>query len=147
MSGRKIWKKGAPFFLLLLLLIVWELATGLLKVEKWLLPAPSAIFIEGIESFHSLFGHLISTTNLALSGFYWKLYWLSNCCSLTPFSWCKRCGLSASHSITKYSYHRFGAASSHLVWLWYAAEADCDFSRMFFPSRCCFIGRFSPDSL
>ncbi|MBT2648252.1 ABC transporter permease [Bacillus sp. ISL-34] len=70
MIGRGIWKKGAPFFLLLLLLIVWESVTVLLKVEEWLLPAPSAIFIEGIESSRNLFGHLISTTELALSGFF-----------------------------------------------------------------------------
>lgn len=70
MTGRGIWKKGAPFFLLLLLLIIWESVTVLLKVEKWLLPAPSAIFIEGIESSQNLFGHLTSTTELALSGFF-----------------------------------------------------------------------------
>ncbi|MET1180174.1 ABC transporter permease [Peribacillus simplex] len=70
MNGRGIWKKGAPFFLLLLLLIVWESVTVLLKVEEWLFPAPSAIFIEGIESSSNLYGHLISTTELALSGFF-----------------------------------------------------------------------------
>ncbi|CAH0126946.1 Riboflavin transport system permease protein RibX [Peribacillus sp. Bi96] len=70
MIGRIIWKKGAPFFLLLLLLIVWESVTVLLKVEEWLLPAPSAILTEGIESFHNLSGHLISTTELALTGFF-----------------------------------------------------------------------------
>lgn len=70
MTGRGIWKKGAPFFLLLLLLIIWESVTVLLKVEKWLLPAPSAIFIEGIESSQNLFGHITSTTELALSGFF-----------------------------------------------------------------------------
>lgn len=70
MIGRRIWKKGAPFFLLLLLLIVWESVTVLLKVEEWLLPAPSAILTEGIESFHDLSGHLISTTELALNGFF-----------------------------------------------------------------------------
>lgn len=69
MIGRRIWKKGAPFFLLVLLLIAWESATAILKIEKWLLPAPSAIFIEGIESFHNLLGHLLSTTELAISGF------------------------------------------------------------------------------
>ncbi|MGG4268272.1 ABC transporter permease [Peribacillus simplex] len=69
MNKRGIWKKGAPFFLLLCLLIVWESMTILLKVEEWLLPAPSAIFIEGIESSGNLLGHLISTTELSLSGF------------------------------------------------------------------------------
>lgn len=65
-----IWKKGAPFFLLLLLLALWELATGILQVESWLLPAPSAIFMEGVKSFQAISGHLISTVKLALSGFF-----------------------------------------------------------------------------
>lgn len=68
MIGREFGRRGS-FFLLLLLLIVWESVTVLLKVEEWLLPAPSAIFIEGIESSRNLYGHLISTTELALSGF------------------------------------------------------------------------------
>ncbi|WP_285765678.1 ABC transporter permease [Peribacillus sp. SI8-4] len=69
MIGRGIWKKGAPFFLLILLLAAWEAATVIWNIEKWLLPAPSVIFFEGIESVHNLLGHLLSTVELALSGF------------------------------------------------------------------------------
>ncbi|MDQ0882747.1 hypothetical protein QFZ73_003758 [Peribacillus sp. V2I11] len=122
MIGRGIWKKGAPFFLLLLLLIVWESVTVLLKVEEWLLPAPSAIFIEGMESYRNLYGQLISTTGLALSGFfYWKLHRLINRGNPTPISRCEGRGLSSAHTITKYTYHSFGAAFGDLVWLWHAA--------------------------
>ncbi|MEH6944003.1 ABC transporter permease [Bacillus sp. JJ722] len=68
MSKQSIWKKGAPFFLLLFLLIIWEMITVVLKVEPWLLPSPSAILKEGIADFDRVFEQLGATVQLAVIG-------------------------------------------------------------------------------
>lgn len=53
---------------LLLILIIWELAVRLAKVPGWLLPSPSAIFLEGINDWTSFLPHLVSTIKLSLLG-------------------------------------------------------------------------------
>jgi ABC-type nitrate/sulfonate/bicarbonate transport system permease component len=69
MSIVRLWKKGAPFFLLFSLLVIWELALKVIKIEPWLLPAPSAIMKEGMASFQSLSEHVVSTVQLSIIGF------------------------------------------------------------------------------
>lgn len=68
MKKRSLWKKGAPFFLLLSLLILWELIVRIFQVETWLLPAPSAIFKEGAADFSRIMEQLASTVELSLLG-------------------------------------------------------------------------------
>jgi ABC-type nitrate/sulfonate/bicarbonate transport system permease component len=69
MIHTSIWRKGSPFFLLLFLLLLWELCTVILTIEPWLLPAPSEIVKEGIAGMNSILDHLGSTIKLSIIGF------------------------------------------------------------------------------
>ncbi len=52
------------------LLIIWEAATRIFAVPSYLLPAPSAIFLAGIDLPLSLWaGHIWATLRVALAGF------------------------------------------------------------------------------
>ncbi|PLR92555.1 ABC transporter permease [Bacillus sp. T33-2] len=62
-------KGWRPFFVLLLLLIIWEVSVKKAEVPGWLLPAPSVIFTEGLNGWAGFQTHLISTVKLALVGF------------------------------------------------------------------------------
>lgn len=65
-----LWQKSwRPLLVLLLLLFIWELSVWLFSVPKWLLPAPSAIVSEGIQSFSQFLPHAQSTIGLAITGF------------------------------------------------------------------------------
>ncbi|MFS0784633.1 ABC transporter permease [Bacillus sp. 1P06AnD] len=68
MRKRHVWKKGSPFFLLLGIVILWEIAVRVLSIESWLLPAPSEIFKEGVADFGRISGQLASTVELSLLG-------------------------------------------------------------------------------
>ncbi len=63
---RKGWR---PLLVLILLFVVWEITTKLFDIPAWLMPAPSEIVKEGIESWPSFQEHLTSTTLLTIGGF------------------------------------------------------------------------------
>lgn len=64
-----VWKGWRPAMVLLLLFIIWEIAVTLADVPNWLLPAPSAIFLEAINGWTSFSSHFLSTIKLSLLGF------------------------------------------------------------------------------
>ncbi|MGM9923586.1 MAG: ABC transporter permease [Bacillus sp. (in: firmicutes)] len=68
MNKQSLWKKGAPFFLLFFLLVLWEAITDLMKVDAWLLPAPSAVIQEGITDSARILEHLGATVELTVVG-------------------------------------------------------------------------------
>jgi ABC-type nitrate/sulfonate/bicarbonate transport system permease component len=53
---------------LLLLLIGWEITVIAFSVPDWLLPAPTQIFIEGINDWSGYNTHILSTIKLSLLG-------------------------------------------------------------------------------
>ncbi|NGM85075.1 ABC transporter permease [Paenibacillus sp. 7124] len=63
---RQIWP---PFVAVLLFLAVWQVSVSWFHVEKWMLPAPSDIWREGMASASSLKGHTLATLRLTLIGF------------------------------------------------------------------------------
>lgn len=64
-----VWKGWRPALVLLLLFIIWETAVSMADVPNWLLPAPSAIFIEALNGWTSFSAHFLSTIKLSLMGF------------------------------------------------------------------------------
>ena len=48
---KAIQEKGGAIFFLLFVLVIWELLVKITETPAWLLPAPSIIFQEGIQSF------------------------------------------------------------------------------------------------
>lgn len=62
----KVWR---PAVVLLLLLIIWQFAVTLFKVEAWLLPSPITIGKEALNGWDTFSVHLLSTTQLSLVGF------------------------------------------------------------------------------
>ncbi|MBT2583231.1 ABC transporter permease [Planococcus sp. ISL-109] len=63
---RKGWR---PVSVLILLLIVWELASHVFAIPEWLLPAPAQIGIEGWQSWPNYRNHLLATVRLSITGF------------------------------------------------------------------------------
>lgn len=65
------WFKAAwpPIVVVFLLLIGWQLAVTIFKIEFWILPDPIAIVKEGIHNFRSLWMHTVATIKLTLIGF------------------------------------------------------------------------------
>lgn len=59
---------GISLALLLVLLILWEGATVLFSIEKWLLPSPSAIIQTAISVYPDLSEHIQSTVSLSFVG-------------------------------------------------------------------------------
>ena len=59
----------APGAIILLILAVWEGAVRLFEVERWLLPTPSAIGAELVESRGLLLRHTLTTLEEVLIGF------------------------------------------------------------------------------
>lgn len=69
MKATSVWKKGSPFFLIFILLIVWEMVAVRMEIEPWLLPSPTDILREGITEINGIASHLGSTIKLAVIGF------------------------------------------------------------------------------
>ncbi|MBM7540244.1 ABC transporter permease [Amphibacillus cookii] len=67
--GLSIKKSLAPFLFIIILLVIWELATRMLAIPTWLLPAPSLISKEMITSWPTFQQHFFATTQLAVIGF------------------------------------------------------------------------------
>ena len=53
---------------LILLFTIWQLSSWLFEIPKWLLPAPSQIWAEGIVGWSNYSHHFISTIKLSLLG-------------------------------------------------------------------------------
>lgn len=68
MKKQAIWKKGAPFFLFIFLLLLWEIIAVTMKVEAWLLPSPSTIFTAAVEDYERILEQLGSTVQLSVIG-------------------------------------------------------------------------------
>lgn len=70
MRLRAILKRGwPPIAAVILLLVIWQLAVVMLRVEKWLLPGPLDIVKEGAASFSRLMMHTGATIQICLIGF------------------------------------------------------------------------------
>lgn len=68
---KDIVKKGwRPAVVLLLLFILWEIASRLFNIPGWLLPSPSTIWQTGIAGWPMYYHHLISTIQLTVVGFF-----------------------------------------------------------------------------
>ncbi|GAA0307222.1 ABC-type nitrate/sulfonate/bicarbonate transport system permease component [Gracilibacillus halotolerans] len=63
---RKIW---IPAVFLAFLIVMWEVSTRLFNIESWILPAPSIILQEAVQSWTNYQHHISSTVVLTLSGF------------------------------------------------------------------------------
>ena len=63
---RKIW---IPTVFLAILIIIWEVSTRVFNIESWILPAPSIIVQEAVQSWGNYQHHISSTVVLTLSGF------------------------------------------------------------------------------
>lgn len=64
-----VMKGWRPIMVLLLLFVLWEIIVKQLKVEDWLLPAPSRIFIEAYAGFQNFLPDIVSTLTIAIEGF------------------------------------------------------------------------------
>ncbi|PUB10108.1 ABC-type nitrate/sulfonate/bicarbonate transport system permease component [Paenisporosarcina sp. OV554] len=53
---------------LILLVAIWQLSCWLFEIPKWLLPAPSEIWLEGITGWGNYRSHLVSTVKLSFMG-------------------------------------------------------------------------------
>ncbi len=60
---------AAPGGIILLALTTWEVGVGLFQVERWLLPSPSAIGAELVESRELLLRHTLTTLGEVVVGF------------------------------------------------------------------------------
>ena len=61
-------QKGRTIIFIAFLLFIWELIVRLADIPHWLLPAPSAILTEGIQSYETFMPHAFATVKLALLG-------------------------------------------------------------------------------
>ena len=57
-----------PLLVLILLLTIWQLSCWLFEIPKWLLPAPSEIWSEGVVGWGTYSSHLVATIKLSLIG-------------------------------------------------------------------------------
>ncbi|NLY53139.1 MAG: ABC transporter permease [Firmicutes bacterium] len=62
-------RAGPPLAAILVLLVVWEIAVTIYQIEPWLLPAPTAILREAIQSHSRLWVHTRATLEIAIFGF------------------------------------------------------------------------------
>ncbi|UHA75575.1 ABC transporter permease [Paenibacillus sp. 481] len=69
MNRRRLTKAGPPIVAVLLFLMIWQLGIIVFQVEKWLLPSPLDIVVEGYKSAPSLAMHTWATMKLMLVGF------------------------------------------------------------------------------
>ena len=60
---------AAPGAIMLVALAIWEGAVRLLQIERWLLPSPTAIGAELVESRELLLRHTLTTLEEVLIGF------------------------------------------------------------------------------
>jgi ABC-type nitrate/sulfonate/bicarbonate transport system permease component len=65
-SVQKGWR---PMLVIILLFGVWEAISRMTSLPKWLLPAPSDIFIEGISNYTLYARDVVSTVKLTMIGF------------------------------------------------------------------------------
>ncbi|HBK86955.1 MAG TPA: nitrate ABC transporter permease [Firmicutes bacterium] len=69
MSKQLFKKAGPPILAVLALLLVWEVYVKVYQVEAWLLPAPTAIMREALNSSPRLWMHTVATLEIAIIGF------------------------------------------------------------------------------
>ncbi|KGX86270.1 ABC transporter permease [Pontibacillus marinus] len=67
---RNIVQKGwRPLLVIILLFVIWEVATRVFEIPAWLIPSPSQVVDEGISGWSVYEHHLYSTILLTLIGF------------------------------------------------------------------------------
>lgn len=66
----KIWTGISSWLFVLLFLLLWELSVSVFKIEKWILPAPSVIFISFFNSLGLILHHSERTLIEALLGLF-----------------------------------------------------------------------------
>lgn len=70
MKKKYVLSKGwRPVLVLLLLFVFWEIIVRKMRIEDWLLPAPSKIFIEAFTGWQGFYPDLFSTITIAIEGF------------------------------------------------------------------------------
>ncbi|WP_442600843.1 ABC transporter permease [Paenibacillus sp. KN14-4R] len=67
----KAWliKSWPPIVTVSLFLVIWQLSTSILAVEKWILPSPIQVMQEGWRELPKLWVHIFATVKLTLLGF------------------------------------------------------------------------------
>ncbi len=66
--SRQLWRLSTPVATVIALLAIWQVLVVLLAVPTWLLPAPSAIWIEFVKESHLLGRHIVTTGLGAAAG-------------------------------------------------------------------------------
>ncbi|GAE95011.1 hydroxymethylpyrimidine ABC transporter [Gracilibacillus boraciitolerans JCM 21714] len=62
-------KSYSAIIVIVSILIIWEIASRLLHIPTWILPAPTVILQEAFTNWHHYNHHIISTIFLTISGF------------------------------------------------------------------------------
>lgn len=68
-ARRVLFKAGPPLLAVLILLLAWEVYVTAYDVEAWLLPAPTAILREAVNSWPRVKMHTLATLQIAVAGF------------------------------------------------------------------------------
>lgn len=61
-------KQGRTIIFIVFLLFIWELIVQFAQLPQWLLPAPSAIIMEAVQSYKAFLPHVFASVQLALLG-------------------------------------------------------------------------------
>lgn len=69
MSKQILAKSWRPVSAIIVGIVMWEVATRMLAVEEWILPAPSRIILEATDVLPAFWPHLLATLKLATAGF------------------------------------------------------------------------------
>ncbi len=65
---KQVVTKGRSIIFIAFLLVIWEVIIRLAEIPHWLLPAPSAIVMEGMHSYQTFLPHVFATIQLAVIG-------------------------------------------------------------------------------
>ncbi|MFD2115250.1 ABC transporter permease [Paenibacillus yanchengensis] len=69
-SNARSWKNWLlPIGAAILFLVLWQLATLIFHIPKWMLPSPVEIATEAYDSFPRLWGHTVETVRTTIVGF------------------------------------------------------------------------------
>ncbi|CAM5231432.1 hypothetical protein LSPH24S_00437 [Lysinibacillus sphaericus] len=137
--------KGRSIIFIAFLLFIWELIIRVADIPHWLLPAPSAIMIEGIESYSTFIPHVWATIQLALLGLA-----IGVMCGLSVAVFLHRSSTIRAFVypilfVPKCASARFSAIINYLVWLWPVTQADYYLSRLLLSNRYRGDGWVSPN--
>lgn len=71
MFWKRTWFKAAwpPLVAIALLLVIWQIASAVVDLPRWMLPSPTDIANEGLASWQRIQEHVLATLGLTLYGF------------------------------------------------------------------------------